>query len=114
MRIELIKIDENSSEALYMQLRNQIIMGIASEWLKEGEMLPSVRQMAELIGINMHTVNKAYSALQQEGIVSIGRRGAVICIDADRICALEELKEELRRAVVKGICKNITGKKFIS
>lgn len=109
MKAELIKIDENSSEALYMQLRNQIIMGIASEWICEGDMLPSVRQMAELVGINMHTVNKAYSVLQQEGIVNIGRRGAVICIDADRLCVLAELKEELRRVLVKGICKNITG-----
>lgn len=105
----MIKIDENSNEAIYMQLRNQIIMGIASDWIREGDMLPSVRQMAESIGINMHTVNKAYSVLQQEGIVNIGRRGAVICIDADRLCALEEMKQELRMVIVKGICKNITG-----
>ena len=61
----LIQIDFNSDEAIYMQLRNQIIMGIATSRLKEGETLPSVRQLADTIGINMHTVNKAYSVLRQ-------------------------------------------------
>ena len=51
-----IEIDFNSSEALYIQLRNQIIMGIATSTIREGDTLPSVRQLAENIGINMHTV----------------------------------------------------------
>ena len=57
----LIRIDFNSDEALYLQLRNQIIMGIANAEIQEGESLPSVRELADSIGINMHTVNKAYS-----------------------------------------------------
>ena len=59
----LIEIDFNSEEALYIQLRNRIILGIATNELKEGDALPSVRQLAENIGINMHTVNKAYTVL---------------------------------------------------
>ena len=54
-----IEIDFNSDEAIYMQLRNQIVLGIATNQYQEGESLPSVRQLAESIGINMHTVNKA-------------------------------------------------------
>ena len=65
MQIELLEIDFNSEEAIYMQLRNQIILGIATSRLQDGDTLPSVRQMAECIGINMHTVNKAYSLLRQ-------------------------------------------------
>ena len=57
----LIEIDFNSDEAIYVQLCNQIIMGIATDQLKIGEALPSVRQLADTVGINMHTVNKAYS-----------------------------------------------------
>ena len=68
-----IVIDFNSDEAIYMQLRNQIIMGIATEQIKEGDTLPSVRQLAEEIGINMHTVNKAYSVLKQEGFIKLDR-----------------------------------------
>ena len=56
----VIEIDFNSDEAIYMQVRNQIIIGIATSRLQEGDVLPSVRQMANQIGINMHTVNKAY------------------------------------------------------
>ena len=105
----LIEIDFNSDEAIYVQLCNQIIMGIATERLKVGETLPSVRQLADTIGINMHTVNKAYSVLRQEGFLSIDRRrGAVISIDVDKIRALEEMKENLLPVLAKGCCKNIT------
>lgn len=105
----LIEIDFNSDEAIYVQLCNQIIMGIATEQLKIGETLPSVRQLADTIGINMHTVNKAYSVLRQEGFLSIDRRrGAVISIDVDKIRALEEMKENLLPVLAKGCCKNIT------
>ena len=72
----VIEIDFQSDEALYTQLMNQIIMGIATSRLQEGDPLPSVRQLADTIGINMHTVNKAYSLLRQEGFVSIDRRKA--------------------------------------
>ena len=105
----VIKIDFNSEEAIYIQLTNQIIMGIATSRLREGDPLPSVRQLAETIGINMHTVNKAYSLLRQEGVVSIDRRrGAVISIDADKIKALEEMKQNLLVALARGCCKNVT------
>ena len=109
MQIELLEIDFNSEEAIYMQLRNQIILGIATSRLQDGDTLPSVRQMAECIGINMHTVNKAYALLRQEGFVSIDRRrGAVICVDADKVKALEEMKEKLTVALARGSCKNVT------
>ena len=104
-----IEIDFNSDEALYIQLRNQIIYGIATRQFHEGEALPSVRQLAEEIGINMHTVNKAYSLLRQEGFVTIDRRrGAIIAIDVDKMKALEEMKQNLMVALARGYCKNIS------
>ena len=105
----IIEIDFNSDEALYLQLRNQIILGIATSRIREGDELPSVRQLAEDIGINMHTVNKAYTVLKQEGFVKVDRRrGAVISIDADRMEAIEELRRNLKVILAKGICKNIS------
>ena len=92
----LIEIDFNSDEALYVQLQNQIIMGIATATIQEGESLPSVRQLADTVGINMHTVNKAYSILKQEGFIQLDRRrGAVIAIDADKAKAYAEVKLSL-------------------
>lgn len=105
----LIEVDFNSDEAIYVQLQNQIIMGIATEMIKEGDTLPSVRRLADNIGINMHTVNKAYSILKQEGFIQLDRRrGAVIAIDADKARALLKLEEQLRILLAKGCCKNIT------
>ena len=105
----VIEIDFNSDEAIYVQLMNQIIMGIATYRLQEGDPLPSVRQLADTIGINMHTVNKAYSLLRQEGFVTIDRRrGAIIAIDVDKMKALEEMKQNLMVALARGYCKNIS------
>lgn len=104
----IIEIDFNSQEALYLQLRNQIILGIATAKFREGDALPSVRQLAEDIGINMHTVNKAYTVLKQEGFVKVDRRkGAVIALDMDRLRSMEEMDEDLRGILAKGICKGI-------
>ena len=47
----VIEIDFNSEEALYLQLRNQIILGIATAKFQEGDALPSVRQLADEICI---------------------------------------------------------------
>lgn len=105
----LIELDFNSDEALYIQLCNQIIVGIATARIREGDPLPSVRQLAESIGINMHTVNKAYTVLKQEGYVKVDRRkGAVIAVDIDRLRALEEMNKELRVLLARGSCKNIS------
>lgn len=104
-----IEIDFNGSEALYIQLRNQIIMGIATSTIREGDTLPSVRQLAENIGINMHTVNKAYSVLKQEGFLQLDRRkGAVIAIDVNKLQAVEEMREQLRVLLAKASCQNIS------
>lgn len=105
----LIEVDFNSDEAIYIQLRNQVILGIATSTIREGDSLPSVRQLADTIGVNMHTVNKAYNVLKQEGFISLDkRRGAVICLDVDRMKALEEMKANLLLVLAKGRCKNIT------
>lgn len=109
----IIKIDFNSDEAIYLQLRNQIIMGIATSQFREGDALPSVRQLAEVVGINMHTVNKAYTVLKQEGYVKVDRRkGAVIAIDENRNKVREELMRELQVMIAKGSCKNLTRDDF--
>ena len=105
----LIRIDFASEEALYMQLYNQIIYGIANAQLLPGDVLPSVRDLAEEIGINMHTVNKAYSVLRDEGFVHVDRRrGAVVCVDMDKIRAKNEMKQNLQLVLAMGRCKQLT------
>lgn len=105
----LIEVDFNSDEAIYIQLCNQIIMGIATSMIQEGDSLPSVRRLADTIGVNMHTVNKAYSILKREGYISLDkRRGAVIALAADKAEQLEQMRRELKIVLARGCCKNIT------
>lgn len=105
----LIEVDFNSDEAIYIQLCNQIILGIATSVIQEGDSLPSVRQLADTIGVNMHTVNKAYSVLKREGYISLDkRRGAVIALDIDKMEQLEEMRRQLRIVLARGCCKNVS------
>ena len=105
----IIKIDFESEEAIYIQLRNQIIMGIATDRIREGDSLASVRQLAENIGINMHTVNKAYAVLKQEGYIKLDRRrGAVIALDIDKLRSIGRLREELSVLLARSVCKNVS------
>lgn len=104
----ILKINFDSEEALYMQLCNQIIVGIATDLLHEGDSLPSVRQLAEDIGINMHTVNKAYSILKQEGFLRLDRRrGAVVALNMDKLRALEEMRQDLGLILARGFCRDV-------
>lgn len=105
----IVEIDFNSEEALYIQLINQIIIGIATDQIREGDTLQSVRQLADNIGINMHTVNKAYSVLKQEGFLRVDRRrGAVIALDTDKMRTISEMRRDLSVILARGVCKNVS------
>lgn len=106
----LLEVDFNSDQAIYIQLRNQIIVGIACSDIQDGESLPSVRQLAQILGVNMHTVNKAYAILREEGYLKLDRRkGAVVSVDAnEKVKQLNELEDSLQLLVAQAICKGVT------
>ncbi|MBI6871103.1 GntR family transcriptional regulator [Clostridium aciditolerans] len=112
----LLKINFESDVPIYAQLKNQIIRGIAKGELDEGESLPSVRQMAEDIGINMHTVNKAYNLLKGDGFITIDRRKGAI-VNKIPIPSSEEyddiLKEELESIISEAHCRGVSEEDFI-
>lgn len=90
----ILRMDFDSEIPIYMQIRNQIIKGIAKGEIEIGEELPSVRGLAEDIGVNMHTVNKAYNLLKEDGYLKIDRRrGAVISLNLH--VSLEKFKNKL-------------------
>ncbi len=75
----LLKLDFGSDKPIYLQIRDQIVLGIARGELAAGEKLPTIRALAEECGINMMTVSKAYQLLRQEGYIATDRRsGAVV------------------------------------
>ena len=106
----ILEIDFNSDEAIYVQLRNQIIMGIACEEFTDGESLPSVRQLAQVLGVNMHTVNKAYAILREEGYLKLDRRkGAVISVETlEKQQELASIQDNPRMLVAEAVCKGVT------
>lgn len=75
----LLRIDPTSPVAFYDQLAASIRGGIASGAIASGERLPAARTLADSLGINVHTVLKAYAALRDEGLLQVRRgRGAVV------------------------------------
>ena len=104
----LLNIDLASQEPIFRQIRAQIVSAIAAGELLPGDQLPSVRSLAGDLGVNMHTVNKAYAVLRDEGyVVMRGRSGAAIADTARSMTSgkAEELRErvasELTRAAVE-------------
>lgn len=113
----LIQIDLQSEIPIYVQLTNQIIEGIASGQLQPGEPLPSVRALAADLGINLHTVNKAYTYLKQEGYIQVHRqKGAMVnpqpLPPADE-AFFHQLREQLRPLVAQSICRGVNEESFL-
>lgn len=112
----IIELDMNSSTSIYVQLRNQIVMGIGRGELKLGESLPTVRQLAQDIGVNTMTVNKAYQILKTEGYIKIDRRhGAIVSdnIDMD-IVFREKLENELELLLAEAAINGMDKRDFLS
>lgn len=95
-----VRIDQALDVPLYQQLRNEIVRGIAQEELAPGDALPSVRNLASDLGINLHTVNKAYALLRDEGYVEMkGRKGALVAQSAAAAAGTAAAKERLSRDI---------------
>ncbi|REK74873.1 GntR family transcriptional regulator [Paenibacillus paeoniae] len=108
----MLDIDLQSETPIYTQLVNGIIEGIARRQLLPGEALPSVRSLAADLGINLHTVNKAYHLLKQEGYVQINRKQGVV-IEPDAFPPADEafkdrLARQLRPLLADAICRGMT------
>lgn len=110
----LISINEVSSIPIYMQIRDQIVMGISDGRLKEGDLLPTVRSLALEVGINTMTVSKAYQLLKQEGYILTDRRsGAKIAPVKNRTSLGEESSHLLRRIASEAKLSGMSEEEFL-
>ena len=112
-----INLDFESDEPIYLQLVHQVIEGIAKKDLLPGEALPSVRSLASDIGINLHTVNKAYQHLKQDGFILIHRQKGVV-INPDGVPKADasynyQLERKLRPLITESICRDISEEEFL-
>jgi len=99
----LLLLDFSSEEPIYLQIRDQLVLGIAGGRLATGEKLPTIRALANETGVNVMTVNKAYQMLKHEGYISADRHGGTVVAgnmpEVPSAKILEDLK--LRAALLK-------------
>lgn len=97
----IISLNDASEIPIYQQIRNQIVLGISDGRLTPGEQLPTVRALANEIGINSMTVSKAYQMLKQEGFIYADRRnGARVRENFRQGTGLSEQHKELLKQII--------------
>ena len=105
----LITIDENESRPIYRQIADEIKMLIVRGELKEGDSLPSVRQLASDLGVNLNTVATAYRELQSDGLVIVKHgAGAVVSSLTSDSKGDDELRKPLRVALAQMFLAGLT------
>ena len=105
-----LEIDFASDQPIYEQIRRGIIKSLSQNDLQYGETLPSVRQLASDIGVNLHTVNKAYKMLEEDGIIVMDRRFGSKIVDETKDISesqKKKVKEELDFIIALAKVKNI-------
>lgn len=114
----LILVDANSGVPVYRQLVDQIRFQIASSQLSTGDELPSTRALSLRLGINPMTVSKAYSILEDEGVIT-RRPGLALIVSAltakaHNVEKVERLRRALEPAVTAAVQLGITGERAAS
>lgn len=112
-----IQLDLESKKPIYTQLKHEIIAGIAKNELKPGEALPSVRSLASDLSINLHTVNKAYQQLKQEGFILIHRQKGVV-VQPNGVEPVNDqyrngLQDTLRPLIAESICRSMSESEYL-
>lgn len=112
----VIMLQDGSEVPVFKQIRNQIVMGISDGRLQPGEKLPTVRALAEEIGINSMTVNKAYQLLKQEGYIMTDRRNGVRVRENFRMTPELPLesKEQLKQLVSEARVRGVSQEEFVA
>ena len=112
----IIVLQDGSEIPVFKQIRNQIVMGISDGRLAPGEKLPTVRGLAEEIGINSMTVNKAYQLLKQEGYIITDRRNGVRVKEsiAQMQGLTAEAEQELARLVSEAKIRGMSRNDFVA
>ena len=98
----IIRVDPADARPIYRQIADEIKALIARGALREGESLPSVRQVAADLGVNLNTIATAYRELQEEGLITVRHgSGAVVTSRTTRDTPKADLRKPLRTALTQ-------------
>ena len=108
----LISINEKDTRPIYLQIIGQIKEQVSNGTLKPGDELPSVRELAESLGINMHTVRSAYLKLRDQGIINLrlGRKARIAKFQesSQTIQATSDIPERLKEIIVDALLAGLS------
>ncbi len=112
----MIALNLNSEIPIYTQLRNQIVEALARGEVAPGEPLPTVRQLAEDLGINPMTVNKAYGELKHQGYLETNlKKGTLVkqreAADPD---FLKKIEPQLRLLIAETVLHGVPRVDFMA
>jgi len=101
----ILQIDFRSGLPIYTQIVNQVQAQVASEILKPGDQLPTVRALAEELRVNFNTVARAYRILDEARIISTqqGRGTYITEIPPPNV------SEKLRRETLEALTQKYVG-----
>jgi GntR family transcriptional regulator len=103
----LLQIDHHSGQPIYRQVIDQVRRQVMAGQLREGEQLPSVRDLATQLHVNPMTISKAYSLMEVEGLLE-RRRGVGLFVaplrkDKAGRTKADMLEDALTKAVVTAV-----------
>ena len=112
-------VHPSSGVPIYRQIMEQVIAMTVSGRVQPGDMLPSIRELAQLLEVNMMTVSKAYSKLESDGVLKRLRgRGMVIADNGDTKSSVKDRQSKLQptveQAVLRGLQLGLTQRQILA
>ena len=114
----LLSINENDGRPIYQQIAGQVKEQVSKKILKSGDTLPSVRELSDSLGVNMHTVRRAYLLLRDQGIIDLrlGRKARISTRKTKTLTsdALTEIQVRLEELVTDALLLGISPEDLVN
>lgn len=112
----LFKLDLTSDDPIYLQIVDRTKEAIVQGLLKEGDQMPSIREMAKTLLVNQSTVTRAYRELEELGIIkTVAGRGTFIFLDSRKMeWERERMEEKLKAVFIESLFYNFSEENIIN